>query len=88
MPSGGKPLSALFQKLGVNPIELLEGHPGRRQGLGLEGILNEAIGGAGAERRSTGAGIEQGADRRMRQGGDQRRRVCRNASKRPKLGLS
>jgi hypothetical protein len=46
VPSGGKPLSALFQKLGVNPIELLQGIQSG-EGLGLEGLLNEAIGGAG-----------------------------------------
>ncbi len=46
VPSGGKPLSSLFQKLGVNPIELLEGIQSGH-GLGLEGMLNEAAGGGG-----------------------------------------
>ena len=42
-PSGAKPLSALFQKLGVNPIELLQG---AQSGAGLGGLL-EQLGGAG-----------------------------------------
>jgi hypothetical protein len=57
--SGGKPLSALFQKLGVNPIELLQGIQGG-EGLGLEGLLNEAIGGAGGGGAS-GGGSKKGA---------------------------
>jgi hypothetical protein len=48
VPSGGKPLSALFEKLGVNPIELLEGIQSGK-GLGLEGMLEEAVGGAGGK---------------------------------------
>jgi hypothetical protein len=45
-PTGAKPLNGLFQKLGINPIELLQRVQGG-QGLDLEGLLNEAIGGAG-----------------------------------------
>jgi hypothetical protein len=59
VPSGGKPLTALFQKLGVNPIELLQGIKSGG-GLGLEGILNEAIGGAGGA-SVPGGGGKQGA---------------------------
>jgi hypothetical protein len=33
-PSGAQPLSKLFLKLGINPIELLEGGPGGAGGLG------------------------------------------------------
>jgi hypothetical protein len=33
-PSGAQPLSKLFLKLGINPIELLEGGPGAAGGLG------------------------------------------------------
>ena len=54
-PSGAKPLSGLFQKLGVNPIELLEGIQSG-EGLGLEGLLNEAIGGAGRRLRAQDPG--------------------------------
>jgi hypothetical protein len=42
-PSGAKPLSDLFQKLGVNPIELLQG---AQNGAGLGGLL-EKLGGGG-----------------------------------------
>jgi hypothetical protein len=44
VPSGGKPLTALFQKLGVNPLELLQGIQSGK-GLNLEGLLNGAVGG-------------------------------------------
>jgi hypothetical protein len=45
VPSGGKPLTELFQKLGVNPLELLQGI----QGGGLESMLESGAG--------TGAGL-------------------------------
>ena len=48
VPSGAKSIQSLFQKLGVNPIELLEG--GGAGGLGglLEGITGQVTEGAGA----------------------------------------
>jgi uncharacterized membrane protein YgcG len=49
-PSGAKPLEELFQKLGVNPLELLEGGSG-----GLGGLL-EGIGGASGGGSSSGGG--------------------------------
>lgn len=52
-PSGAKPLQGLFQKLDVNPIELLEG-ASSGEGLGdlLEGLSDSATSGGG----SSGAG--------------------------------
>jgi hypothetical protein len=48
-PSGAKPIQSLFEKLGVNPIELLEG--GGAGGIGglLEGITGQVTGEAGGE---------------------------------------
>lgn len=43
-PSGAKPLEALFKKLGVNPLELLEAAQG---GKGLGGLLEGITGGSG-----------------------------------------
>ena len=43
-PDDAKPLNDLFEKLGVNPIELLQG---AQSGEGLGGLL-EGLGGAGA----------------------------------------
>ncbi|MFI5028790.1 MAG: hypothetical protein ACHQCF_07415 [Solirubrobacterales bacterium] len=51
-PSSAQPLNGLFQKLGINPIELLQGVQSGN-GFNLEGLLNQAIGGAGG-----GAGIK------------------------------
>jgi hypothetical protein len=53
-PGNAKPLETLFQKLGVNPLELLEG--GGAGGLGglLEGIEGGSTGGSGGE--SSGGG--------------------------------
>lgn len=45
-PDGAKPLSDLFQKLGVNPIELLQG---AQSGAGLGGLLEQLGGSSGAE---------------------------------------
>ena len=45
-PSGAKPLNELFQKLDINPIELLEaGSSGGLEGL-LEGATSESLGGS------------------------------------------
>jgi hypothetical protein len=48
-PSGAKSIQSLFQKLGVNPIELLEG--GGAGGLGglLEGVTGSVTGGSSGE---------------------------------------
>ena len=43
-PSGAKPLEGLFQKLGVNPLELLEG---ASSGEGLGDLLEGVTGGSG-----------------------------------------
>lgn len=59
-PSGAKPLNALFEKIGVNPIELLQGL--QSGGLNLESMLGEAAGGgAGGESGFTvpGGGASQ-----------------------------
>ena len=45
VPSEAKPLNDLFLKLGINPIELLEGVQG---GKGLGGLLEQFGGGAGS----------------------------------------
>jgi len=54
-PSGAKPLQGLFQKLGVNPIELLEAGS---SGEGLGGLLEGVTGGSssGGESSSGGSG--------------------------------
>ena len=56
-PSNAKPLEALFKKLGVNPLELLEA--GSSGGLGglLEGITGGSMGGGS----SSGGGSEAGS---------------------------
>jgi hypothetical protein len=61
-PSGAKPLEVLFQKLGINPLELLEG--GGAGGLGglLEGIGGSSGGsssGGGGELGEVGAGQKE-----------------------------
>jgi hypothetical protein len=48
-PPSAKPLEQLFQKIGINPLELLEGGSG-----GLSGLLEGLTGGGG----SSGGGIE------------------------------
>jgi len=67
-PSGAKPLQGLFQKLGVNPIELLEaGSSGEGLGGLLEGITGEESasgggssgGGSGSSGGSGGGGGQQ-----------------------------
>jgi hypothetical protein len=57
-PTNAKPLNGLFQKLGVNPIELLEKVQGGK-GFNLEGLLNEAIAGStgGSGFTAPGAGV-------------------------------
>jgi hypothetical protein len=45
-PAGAKPLQDLFQQLGVNPLELLEGFSGSGGG-GLSGLLEGLSGGSG-----------------------------------------
>jgi hypothetical protein len=57
-PSNAKPLEQLFQKLGVNPLELLEG--GGAGGLGglLEGFEGGSSSGGGNESSGGGAEIE------------------------------
>ena len=56
-PSNAKPLEALFQKLNINPIELLE--PGSSGGLG--GLLEGLSGGGGS---SSGGGGPSAAEQR------------------------
>jgi hypothetical protein len=64
-PSGAKPLQGLFQKLGVNPIELLEaGSSGEGLGDLLEGVTggdSSGSGGAGGGSGSSGGGAGQEA---------------------------
>ncbi len=45
-PDSAKPLTDLFQKLGINPIELLQG---AQSGAGLGGLLEQLGGSGGAE---------------------------------------
>jgi hypothetical protein len=52
-PSGAKPLNELFQKLDINPIELLEAGS---SGEGLQGLLEGASGGESSGSSSGGAG--------------------------------
>ena len=56
-PSGAKPLNGLFQKLDVNPIELLEG-AGSGEGLGalLEGLTGSESSGGSQSGGSGGSG--------------------------------
>lgn len=54
-PANAKPLEALFEKLGVNPLELLEGGGGGIGGL-LKGITGGSMGGG-----SSSEGAEVGA---------------------------
>lgn len=58
-PSGAKPLEGLFQKLGVNPLELLEG---ASSGEGLGSLLEGVTGGsaAGGESSSGDSGSSGG----------------------------
>ncbi|MGC1167089.1 MAG: hypothetical protein WA862_13385 [Solirubrobacterales bacterium] len=58
-PSGAKPLEGLFQKLGVNPLELLES-ASSGEGLGdlLEDLTGESLGGESSSGGS-GAGSQQ-----------------------------
>jgi hypothetical protein len=58
-PANAKPLEKLFQQLGVNPLELLEG--GGAGGLGglLEGIEGGSTGGSGEGSSGGGAGVEE-----------------------------
>ena len=57
IPSGAKPLSDLFQKLGVNPIELLQG---AQSGAGLGGLLEKLGGAGGVELPGIGGGESSG----------------------------
>jgi hypothetical protein len=58
-PEGAKPLSDLFQKLGINPIELLQGAQG---GAGLGGLLEQLGGGSsGTELPGIGGGAGSGS---------------------------
>ncbi len=52
-PSGAKPLQGLFQKLDVNPIELLEG---ASSGEGLGKLLESLTGGSSLGGSSSGGG--------------------------------
>src|SRR5205085_506633 len=60
-PSGAKPLEELFQKLGVNPLELLQG--GGAGGLGglLEGVGGGSLGGLSEGGSSEGGSAEEGS---------------------------
>jgi hypothetical protein len=64
-PSNAKPLEALFNQLGVNPLELLES--GSSGGLGglLEGVLGGAssAGGGSSSGDSSGLGVSAGAQK-------------------------
>lgn len=64
-PSGAKPLEGLFQKLGVNPLELLEaGTSGEGLGGLLEGITGDDSSGGGSSAggpESSGGGSSQQA---------------------------
>jgi hypothetical protein len=51
-PEGAKPLTDLFQKLGINPIELLQGAQG---GAGLGGLLEQLGGSTGTELPGVGS---------------------------------
>ena len=57
-PSHAKPIEALFQKLGVNPLELLEA--GRSGGLGglLEGVTGGSNGGGSPAESSAGGSAQ------------------------------
>jgi hypothetical protein len=57
-PDDAKPLNDLFEKLGVNPIELLQGAQG---GKGLGGLL-EGLGGAGSTGGGSGGGGSAGTE--------------------------
>lgn len=58
-PSNAKPIEALFQKLGVNPLELLQGGSG-----GLGGLLESVTGGAtGNGSSSEGSGSSMNAQK-------------------------
>lgn len=61
-PANAKPLEGLFQELGVNPIELLEGLNGGEEGLGglLEG-LSGGDSGSGGSGESSGGGSTGGS---------------------------
>jgi hypothetical protein len=56
-PANAKPLEGLFQKLGVNPIELLQG---AQSGAGLGGLLEQLGGAGGAEVPGLGGGGASG----------------------------
>ncbi|HEY4779322.1 MAG TPA: hypothetical protein VIH47_07005 [Solirubrobacterales bacterium] len=61
-PSGAKPLQGLFQKLGVNPIELLEaGSSGEGLGNLLEGVAGSAAGGGSGGGEASSGGSAGGA---------------------------
>jgi hypothetical protein len=57
-PSNAKPLEGLFQKLGVNPIELLEAANGEG---GIEGLLEGLMGAAGGGSSGGGGLLGSGA---------------------------
>lgn len=52
-PANAQPLEGLFQELGVNPLELLQG---LSSGAGIEGLLEEAVGGASSGSGSSSPG--------------------------------
>jgi hypothetical protein len=57
-PEGAKPLNDLFQKLGINPLELLQGAQG---GAGLGGLLEQLGGSTGTELPGAGGGAGGGS---------------------------
>ena len=69
-PDGAKPLNDLFQKLGINPIELLQG---AQSGAGLGGLLEQLGGSSGTEL----PGIGGGGRRRRRQPRANTSNACR-----------
>jgi hypothetical protein len=65
-PQGAKPLNELFEKLGINPLELLNGLEGAGGSEGLGNLL-ESLGGAGGG--SSGGGSSGGGSQGAGPGG-------------------
>ncbi|HET7417421.1 MAG TPA: hypothetical protein VFJ61_07355 [Solirubrobacterales bacterium] len=57
-PDNAKPLEALFKKIGVNPLELLQGVEGNE---GIGGLLEGLTGGSSGGESSSGGGSEAGS---------------------------
>lgn len=61
-PSGAKPLEALFNKIGINPLELLEAGSGAGLGGLLEGLGGASSGGGGSSEGGSGLGEVPGQE--------------------------